>query len=116
MLTIPATTTAITAACYTAIQSEDPASGDPQTDDDFLQVWFWDQTMTGDAQYPFVFVLATEGDAPLDWGRWEVALTPAEVAPLVGRQLAFEAYSFVNDVYPTNFFLDSCTLKVTYCK
>lgn len=113
IITVPPSVTAITASCYTAITSEDPPSSDPTTDDDYLQVWFWDPA-TG--EYPYIFVLATEFNAPLPWKGWSDSPMSSELPALAGRTLAFELYSFVNDAARTDFYVDTCSLKVTYCK
>ncbi|MFZ5892604.1 MAG: hypothetical protein ACOY0T_16215 [Myxococcota bacterium] len=108
-VTIPATATAVRLSCYVRVDSAELSTTENY---DYLDLWLWDDALEEAA---YVFDEFTNLDSPLGWYLSDVLVEPNLVPGLAGRTLSAEIYSLVDSTERTGFFVDTCSLRVTYC-
>lgn len=110
-LTIPVGTTQITLSCYYQSQTLE-TSATVGLSRDILVAWLWDYD-SGTKAYEFQRWYPT--NTTPGWHQFTNTATGAAATALAGRDLSLEFYSEVDDLRSTDFFIDTCSLRVTVC-
>jgi hypothetical protein len=110
-LTIPVGTTAVTLSCYYQSQTDETTATIP-TSRDKLIAWLWDYTSDESA---FTFQRWTPANTSAGWHLFTNTASGGAATALAGRALSLEFYSEVDSTLASDFFIDTCTFKVTVC-
>lgn len=110
-LTIPVGATQVTLSCYYQTQTlETPAT--IAASRDVLIAWLWDEGLDDVAHE---FRRWGPSNSPAGWHLFTNTASGAAATALAGRALTLEFYSEVDDVWSSDFFIDTCSLRVTVC-
>jgi hypothetical protein len=110
VITVPASASAIALSCNVHVDTEEPSLDESS---DWLELWLYDESL---GEYAYIFDEYSNLDAATGWYVSNISVEPEYIPDLAGRTLSVEAYSLVDDLYRTGFFVDSCSLKITYCQ
>ncbi|HWA75973.1 MAG TPA: hypothetical protein VG937_26730 [Polyangiaceae bacterium] len=109
-LTMPANVTSATLSCYFRSQTNE-TSATIGASRDLLIAWLWDETLSESA-----YTFHSWGPATTSaWQLFSYSATGSAAAALSSRPLILMFYSEVDELRASDFFIDTCSFKVTTC-